>query len=48
MKKSRNSVFLREILKIGVGGDGKKCGFIGLIRFWAKNEGKNEQKLIRN
>jgi len=32
-KKSRNRVFLREILKIGVAGGGKKGDFIGLIRF---------------
>jgi hypothetical protein len=32
---------LNEILKIGVVGGGKKCGFIGLICFWVKNEGKN-------
>jgi hypothetical protein len=25
-------------------GGGKKGDFIGLICFWAKNEGKNEQK----
>ena len=34
--------FLREILKNGVVGGSKKGDFIGLIRFWAKNEGKNE------
>jgi hypothetical protein len=39
---------LTEILKNGVVGGSIKCDFIGLIRFWAKNEGKNEQKLIRN
>jgi hypothetical protein len=33
---------LREILKNGVVGDSKKRDFIGLICFWAKNEGKNE------
>jgi hypothetical protein len=33
---------LREILKNGVVGGSKKCDFIGLIRFWAKNGGKNE------
>jgi hypothetical protein len=32
-KKSRNRVFLREILKNGVVGDSKRCDFIGLIRF---------------
>jgi hypothetical protein len=32
---------LREILEIGVVGDSKKGDFIGLICFWAKNEGKN-------
>jgi hypothetical protein len=37
---------LREILKNGVVGGSKKCDFIGLIRFWAKNEGKNEHFLI--
>jgi len=35
---------LREILKIGVVGDSKKSDFIGLICFWGKNGGKNEQK----
>jgi len=43
-KKSENKKkqgFLREILKNGVVGDSKKCDFIGLICFWAKNEGKN-------
>jgi hypothetical protein len=44
----RNKGFLREILKNGVVGGSKKVDFIGLIRFWAKNEGKNEQKLVRN
>jgi hypothetical protein len=39
---------LREILKNGVVGDSKKCDFIGLMRFQRKNEGKNEQKSIRN
>ena len=34
--------FLREILKNRVVGDSKKRDFIGLICFWAKNEGKNE------
>jgi hypothetical protein len=29
-------------LKNGVGGDSKNGDFIGLICFWAKNEGKNE------
>jgi len=43
-----NKGFLRIFLKNGVVGDGKKGDFIGLICFWAKNEGKNEQKLIRN
>jgi len=38
--------FLREILKIGVVCDSIKCDFIGLIRFWAKNEGKNEHFLV--
>jgi hypothetical protein len=33
---------LREILKNGVVGGSKNGGFIGLICFWAKNEGKNE------
>jgi hypothetical protein len=32
-------------LKNGVVGDSKKRDFIGLICFWAKNEGENEQKL---
>jgi hypothetical protein len=36
---------LREILKNGVVGGSKNDDFIGLICFWAKNEGKNEQKL---
>jgi hypothetical protein len=35
---------LREILKNGVVDGSKKCGFIGLMCFWAKNGGKNEQK----
>jgi len=34
---------LGENLKIGVVGGCKKCDFIGLICFWAKNEGKNER-----
>jgi hypothetical protein len=34
---------LREILKIGVADGGNKGDFIGLIRFWAKNEGENER-----
>jgi hypothetical protein len=34
---------LREILKNGVVGGSKKCDVIGLICFWAKNEGKNER-----
>jgi hypothetical protein len=33
---------LREILKIGAVSDSGKCDIIRLIRFWAKNEGKNE------
>ncbi|MCX6704592.1 MAG: hypothetical protein NTZ07_04090, partial [Candidatus Woesebacteria bacterium] len=37
-----NNGFLREILKNGVVGGSKKCDFIGLICFWAKNGGKNE------
>jgi len=41
-KKSRNRVFLREILKNGVAGGSIKCDFIGLMCFWAKNGGKNE------
>jgi len=36
---------LTVFLKNGVAGDSKKRDFIGLIRFWAKNGGKNEQKL---
>jgi hypothetical protein len=36
---------LTVFLKNGVAGGSKKSDFIGLIRFWAKNEGKNEQKL---
>jgi hypothetical protein len=47
-KNSRNRVFLREILKNGVAGGSKKGDFIGLMRFWVKNEGKNEHFLIRN
>jgi hypothetical protein len=41
-------VFLKSFLKNGVVGGSKKGDFIRLMRFWAKNEGKNEQKLIRN
>jgi hypothetical protein len=41
IEKSRKQGFLREILKNGVAGDSKKCDFIGLICFWAKNGGKN-------
>jgi hypothetical protein len=37
---------LRENLKNGVVSDSKKGGFIGLMRFWAKNEGKNEHFLV--
>jgi hypothetical protein len=37
---------LTEILKIGVVDNSKKGDFIGLIRFWAKNEGKNEHFLV--
>jgi hypothetical protein len=33
---------LTEILKIGVVGSNKTGDFIGLMCFWAKNEGKNE------
>jgi hypothetical protein len=44
----RNKGFLGEILKNGVVGGSKNGDFIGLLRFWAKNEGKNEQKSIRN
>jgi hypothetical protein len=33
-------------LKNGVVGDSNKCDFIGLIGFWAKNEGKNERFLV--
>ena len=29
-------------MKNGVVGGSKKRDFIGLMRFWAKNEGKNE------
>jgi len=35
--------FLTVFLKNGVGGGSKKCDFIGLIRFWGKNGGKNER-----
>jgi hypothetical protein len=35
-------------LKNGVVDGSKKCDFIGLICFWSKNEGKNEQKLAGN
>jgi hypothetical protein len=41
-------VFLKVFLKNGVVGGSKKGDFIGLMRFQRKNEGKNEQKLIRN
>jgi hypothetical protein len=34
--------FSQVFLKNGVVGDSKKRDFIGLMRFWAKNEGKNE------
>jgi hypothetical protein len=34
---------LRENLKNGVIGGSKKVNFIGLLRFWAKNEVKNER-----
>jgi hypothetical protein len=34
---------LTVFLKNGVVGDSKKGDFIGLICFWAKNEGKNER-----
>jgi len=44
----RNKGFLREILKNGVVGGTKKRDFIGLICFWAKNEGKNERVLSKN
>jgi hypothetical protein len=40
----RNKGFLREILKNGVVGGSKNGDFIGLICFWGKNGGKNEQK----
>jgi hypothetical protein len=33
---------LTVFLKNGVVGGSKKGDFIGLMRFWAKNEGKNE------
>jgi hypothetical protein len=35
---------LREILKNRVVGNTKNGDFIGLICFWGKNGGKNEQK----
>jgi hypothetical protein len=35
---------LRENLKNGVVGGSKKGDFIGLICYWGKNWGKNEQK----
>jgi hypothetical protein len=41
-KKSRKQGFLREILKIVAVGDRENGDFIGLMRFWAKNEGRNE------
>jgi hypothetical protein len=37
--------FFAVFSKNGVAGGSKKCDFIGLICFRAKNEGKNEQKL---
>jgi hypothetical protein len=40
-KKVKKQGFLGEILKFGVVGGSKKRDFIGLICFWAKNEGKN-------
>jgi len=40
-KKLGNKGFLTVFLKNGVVGGSKKCDFIGLLRFWAKNEGKN-------
>jgi hypothetical protein len=40
--------FLGGNLKNGVAGGSNNGDFIGLIRFWAKNGGKNEQKSIRN
>jgi len=36
-----NKGFLKVFLKNGAVGDSKKCDFIGLICFWAKNGGKN-------
>ena len=44
-RTDRNKGVLTVFLKNGVVGGSKECGFIGLICFWAKNEGKNEQKL---
>jgi hypothetical protein len=44
-KKGRKIKKMRifgEILKNGVAGDSDNAVFIGLICFWAKNEGKNE------
>jgi len=38
----RKSGFFWGNLKNGVAGDSKKSDFIGLIRFWLENEGKNE------
>jgi len=34
---------LKVFLKNGVVGGSKKRDFIGLMCFWAKNEGKNER-----
>jgi hypothetical protein len=45
-KKLRNRGFLTVFLKNGVVDGSKKRDFIGLIRFWAKNEGKNEHFLV--
>jgi len=41
-------VILREILKFGALISIENKVFIGLMRFWAKNEGKNERKCAGN
>ena len=48
MKNQENKGVLKDFLKNGVVVGGNKGDFIGLMRFWTKNGGKNEQKLIRN
>jgi hypothetical protein len=39
---------LADFLGGGVGGAPETGGFIGLLRFWAKNDGENDQEFAGN